>query len=119
MRSLLPRHKRALKTLDLDGVRPSDFPQSHQGFASHAPRPQVLFCAKSDGTLILPGRRRCRHACAPLVYGAVNRRTPTTVRTMSAELAFNRSVEVDYGVAQKVAPDVRRIVANNPGPYTF
>jgi glyoxylase-like metal-dependent hydrolase (beta-lactamase superfamily II) len=38
---------------------------------------------------------------------------------MSAELAFNRSVDVDYGVAQKVAPDVRRIVANNPGPYTF
>lgn len=38
---------------------------------------------------------------------------------MSAELAFNRSVDVDYGVAQKVAPEVRRIVANNPGPYTF
>jgi glyoxylase-like metal-dependent hydrolase (beta-lactamase superfamily II) len=38
---------------------------------------------------------------------------------MSAELAFNRSVDVDYGVPQEVAPDVRRIVANNPGPYTF
>jgi len=38
---------------------------------------------------------------------------------MSAELAFNRSQEVDYGVAQEVAPGVRRIVANNPGPYTF
>lgn len=38
---------------------------------------------------------------------------------MSAELAFNRSVDVDYGVAQEVAPGVRRIVANNPGPYTF
>lgn len=38
---------------------------------------------------------------------------------MSAELAFNRSQDVDYGVAQEVAPDVRRIVANNPGPYTF
>ncbi len=38
---------------------------------------------------------------------------------MSAELAFNRSVDVDYGVAEEVAPDVRRIVANNPGPYTF
>ena len=38
---------------------------------------------------------------------------------MSAELAFNRSVEVDYGVAEQVAPQVRRIVANNPGPYTF
>ncbi|MGB6347150.1 MAG: MBL fold metallo-hydrolase [Methyloceanibacter sp.] len=38
---------------------------------------------------------------------------------MSAELAFNRSVDVDYGVAEDVAPQVRRIVANNPGPYTF
>lgn len=38
---------------------------------------------------------------------------------MSAELAFNRSVDVDYGVAQEVAPGVRRIVAINPGPYTF
>lgn len=38
---------------------------------------------------------------------------------MSAELAFNRSVDVDYGVPEAVAPGVRRIVANNPGPYTF
>ncbi len=38
---------------------------------------------------------------------------------MSAELAFNRSVDVDYGAAEEVAPGVRRIVANNPGPYTF
>lgn len=38
---------------------------------------------------------------------------------MSAELAFNRSDDVDYGVAEDVAPQVRRIVANNPGPYTF
>jgi glyoxylase-like metal-dependent hydrolase (beta-lactamase superfamily II) len=38
---------------------------------------------------------------------------------MSAELAFNRSVDVDYGVAQEVAPGVCRIVAGNPGPYTF
>jgi glyoxylase-like metal-dependent hydrolase (beta-lactamase superfamily II) len=38
---------------------------------------------------------------------------------MSAELAFNRSVNVDYGVAEEIAPEVRRVVANNPGPYTF
>ena len=38
---------------------------------------------------------------------------------MSAELAFNRNVDVDYGVAEEVAPGVRRVVANNPGPYTF
>ncbi len=38
---------------------------------------------------------------------------------MSAELAFNRNEDVDYGVAEEVAPLVRRIVANNPSPYTF
>lgn len=38
---------------------------------------------------------------------------------MSAELAFNRNADVDYGVAEDVGPGVRRIVANNPGPYTF
>ena len=38
---------------------------------------------------------------------------------MSAELAFNRNADVDYGVAEEIAPGVRRIVANNPGPYTF
>lgn len=38
---------------------------------------------------------------------------------MSAELAFNRSVDVDYGIAQELAPGIRRIVANNPSPYTF
>ncbi|MDJ0512007.1 MAG: MBL fold metallo-hydrolase [Methyloceanibacter sp.] len=38
---------------------------------------------------------------------------------MSAELAFNRNVDVDYGVADEIVPGVRRIVANNPGPYTF
>jgi glyoxylase-like metal-dependent hydrolase (beta-lactamase superfamily II) len=42
-----------------------------------------------------------------------------TKDNMSAELAFNRSLDVDYGVAQEVAPGVRRIVANNPSPYTF
>jgi glyoxylase-like metal-dependent hydrolase (beta-lactamase superfamily II) len=38
---------------------------------------------------------------------------------MSAELAFNRSIDVHYGVAEEVAPGVRRVVANNPSPYTF
>jgi glyoxylase-like metal-dependent hydrolase (beta-lactamase superfamily II) len=38
---------------------------------------------------------------------------------MSAELAFNRQFDADYGIAEDVAPGVRRIVANNPSPYTF
>ena len=38
---------------------------------------------------------------------------------MSAQLAFNRNIDVDYGVAENIAPGIRRIVAQNPGPYTF
>lgn len=37
----------------------------------------------------------------------------------SAELAFSRTMEFEYGAVAEVAPGVRRIVANNPGPFTF
>ena len=36
-----------------------------------------------------------------------------------SKLAFNTEMTFDYGVAVDVAPGVRRIVANNPGPFTF
>lgn len=38
---------------------------------------------------------------------------------MSSEIAFNRDMEFAYGEPAEVAPGVLRIVANNPGPYTF
>ncbi len=37
----------------------------------------------------------------------------------ASRLAFNSEMNFDYGVAVEVAPGVRRIVANNPGPFTF
>ena len=37
----------------------------------------------------------------------------------ASKLAFNTAMHFDYGVAIEVAPNVRRIVANNPGPFTF
>lgn len=37
----------------------------------------------------------------------------------ASDLAFNREIEFDYGVANEVAPGVRRIVANNPTPFTY
>ncbi len=37
----------------------------------------------------------------------------------ASQLAFNREMDFDYGVAHEVAPGVRRIVANNPTPFTF
>lgn len=43
----------------------------------------------------------------------------TQDRHGSAKLAFNTEMDFDYGVAKNVAPGVRRIVANNPGPFTF
>jgi glyoxylase-like metal-dependent hydrolase (beta-lactamase superfamily II) len=38
---------------------------------------------------------------------------------MAVVLPFAREFEFDYGVASEVAPGVRRIVANNPSPFTF
>ncbi len=36
-----------------------------------------------------------------------------------SKLSFKTEMSFDYGVAVDVAPGVRRIVANNPGPFTF
>lgn len=38
---------------------------------------------------------------------------------MSVVLPFSREFEFTPGVAEEVAPGLRRLVANNPGPYTF
>ena len=32
---------------------------------------------------------------------------------------FNREYEFEYGTIQQIAPMIRRVVANNPGPFTF
>jgi len=37
----------------------------------------------------------------------------------AAKLAFNREMKFEYGVLQPVLPGVRRLVANNAGPFTF
>ena len=36
-----------------------------------------------------------------------------------SDLAFNREMDFEYGVLTEVAPGIRRIVANNPTPFTF
>jgi glyoxylase-like metal-dependent hydrolase (beta-lactamase superfamily II) len=38
---------------------------------------------------------------------------------MADELPFRKEINFDYGVASELAPGVRRIVANNPGPFTY
>jgi len=42
-----------------------------------------------------------------------------TRKPKPSDLAFNRSVDFEYGVLKEIAPGVRRLVANNPGPFTF
>jgi len=37
----------------------------------------------------------------------------------ATKLAFNREMNFDYGVLQPILPGVRRLVANNAGPFTF
>ena len=38
---------------------------------------------------------------------------------MAVEIPFRRDFTFEYGRLEQVAPGVRRIVANNPGPFTF
>lgn len=38
---------------------------------------------------------------------------------MDVVLPFSREAEFTPGIAEEVAPGLRRIVANNPGPYTY
>ena len=38
---------------------------------------------------------------------------------MPADIRFNRNLDFEYGVLETVAPDVRRLIARNPSPFTF
>ena len=38
---------------------------------------------------------------------------------MAAKIPFVRDMEFDYEKAQQVSPLIRRLVANNPGPFTY
>ncbi len=38
---------------------------------------------------------------------------------MAAELRLDRNLDFEYGVLQTVAPYLRRVIARNPGPFTF
>src|SRR5207344_3212804 len=47
-------------------------------------------------------------------HGAVKRRS-----AMSEDITFDKSFDLVPGRAEEVLPGVRRIVADNPGPFTF
>jgi glyoxylase-like metal-dependent hydrolase (beta-lactamase superfamily II) len=38
---------------------------------------------------------------------------------MAAKIPFVREMTFEYGVPQQVSPLIRRVVANNPGPFTY
>jgi len=38
---------------------------------------------------------------------------------MAAKIPFVRDMQFDYGVPQQVSPLIRRVVAHNPGPFTY
>jgi glyoxylase-like metal-dependent hydrolase (beta-lactamase superfamily II) len=38
---------------------------------------------------------------------------------MAAKIPFVREMDFEYGVPQQVSPLIRRVIANNPGPFTF
>jgi len=38
---------------------------------------------------------------------------------MAVEIPFHRDIAFDYGVADRVTPLIRRVVARNPSPFTF
>lgn len=38
---------------------------------------------------------------------------------MADDIPFKKTMEFEYGVPSELAPGVRRLVANNPGPFTF
>ena len=43
----------------------------------------------------------------------------TTPAAPPPALVFNRNFEPPYATLEEIAPGLRRVVANNPGPYTF
>jgi len=38
---------------------------------------------------------------------------------MASAIPFVREIEFDYGIVDQVSPMIRRVVAKNPGPFTF
>jgi len=61
-------------------------------------------------------RRRLGHSTRHRLIDLIPARlTPT----MSDDIPFNKRFDLKAGEVQDIAPGVRRLVANNPGPFTF
>ena len=38
---------------------------------------------------------------------------------MSGDIPFKRDIEFEYGEIEQVSPLLRRVIANNPSPFTY
>ena len=38
---------------------------------------------------------------------------------MAGDIPFDKKLDLKPGVVDEVAPGIRRVLANNPGPFTF
>jgi hypothetical protein len=38
---------------------------------------------------------------------------------MAVEIPFRRELEFDYGTVDSIAPGIRRVLAENPSPFTL
>jgi glyoxylase-like metal-dependent hydrolase (beta-lactamase superfamily II) len=56
---------------------------------------------------------------APILARAFRQYLNGTEPRMAAGIEYVRDMEFEYGKPQQVSPLIRRLVANNPGPFTF
>ena len=45
--------------------------------------------------------------------------TQTSALTPPPPIPFVKEITFEYGVVEQVSPLIRRIIANNPGPFTY
>ena len=66
-----------------------------------------------------PSSRRLRKSRVRsfMMYGS--RRATNCIGTMADDIPFNRTLDLAPGVVEEVAPGVRRILVDNPSPFTF
>src|SRR5918998_5057741 len=55
----------------------------------------------------------------PREHRAVARDAGAHEGLMAVEIPYNRKIDFDYGRMDQVSPLIRRVIAKNPGPFTF
>ncbi len=53
----------------------------------------------------------------PIVFDQLRQKTATLI--MSVTIPFQRDLTFEYGAVDRLSPRIRRVIADNPGPFTF